>query len=139
MLARRTGRADDADVEEVAGEVFLALVKGDGRLLRRYRPEFRLTTYLGVICRTEVGKCLRRRRRAPLPFGEAAEDRPDPKARSPLASLARAERDAAVRSLRDVLGTLPERDRLLLSLRYVDGLDYGAIAEVLRVNRESVG
>jgi RNA polymerase sigma-70 factor (ECF subfamily) len=139
MIARRIGRADDADVEEVAGEVFLALWKGDARLLRRYRPEFRLTTYLGVICRTEVGKLLRRRGRAPVPAGEALEQHADPSAGSPLAALARDERREAIHGLRAALGALPERDRLLLSLRYVEGLDYGAIADVLRVNRESVG
>jgi RNA polymerase sigma-70 factor (ECF subfamily) len=139
MLARRTGSAQDSDVEEVASEVFLALVRGDARLLRRYRPEFRLTTYLGVICRTEVGKHLRRRNRTPAPGGEAVEARDDPAAPQPLAEVARRERDAAVTGLLRVLQTLPERDRLLLSLRFVDGLDYGAIAEVLRVHRESVG
>jgi RNA polymerase sigma factor (sigma-70 family) len=139
MLARRVGRADDADVEEVGAQVFLALWKGDARLLRRYRPEFRLTTYLGVICRTEVGKLLRRRGRVPLPLGDAAEDQADPSASSPLSALAGEERRAAVAGLREALLGLPDRDRLLLSLRFVDGLDYGEIAEVLRLNRESVG
>jgi len=139
MLLRRTGSAGDADVEEVCAEVFHGLLKGEARLLRRYRPEFRLSTYLGVICRTEVGKLLRRRGRAPSPAGDAVEERSDPKAASPLSSLVHAERDAAVRGLRAALAGLPERDRLLLSLRYVDGLDYGAIAEVLRLHRESVG
>jgi RNA polymerase sigma-70 factor (ECF subfamily) len=139
MLARRTGFAQDSDVEEIAGEVFLSLVRGDARLLRRYRPEFRLTTYLGVICRTEVGKHLRKRNRVPRPGGEAVEACADPSSPSPLGEVARRERETAVRGLLDVLASLPERDRLLLSLRYVDGLDYGAIAEVLRVHRESVG
>jgi RNA polymerase sigma-70 factor (ECF subfamily) len=139
MLARRTGQASDADVEEVSGEVFLALWKGDARLLRRYRKEFRLTTYLGVICRTEVGKLLRRRGRTPIPVGDAVEDRPDAGQASPLLALAREERKTAIEGLRAALGTLPERDRLLLSMRYVENLDYGAIAEALRVHRESVG
>jgi hypothetical protein len=60
MLARRRGVASDADVDEVTGGVFLALVAHDRKLLHRYRPEFRLSTYLGVICRTEVGRLLRR-------------------------------------------------------------------------------
>ena len=60
MLERRTGRAGAADVDEIVSQVFLALCRGERRLLRRYRPEFRLSTYLGVICRTEVSKWLRR-------------------------------------------------------------------------------
>jgi RNA polymerase sigma-70 factor (ECF subfamily) len=139
MLYRRLGRASDADVEEVASEVFVALLKGDRRLLRRYRPEFRVTTYLGVICRTEVGKYLRRAGRHAAYGGEEVAERADPSLESPLQALARREREQALRALLPALERLPPRDRLLLSLRYVDGLDYGRIAAVLRVGRESVG
>jgi RNA polymerase sigma-70 factor (ECF subfamily) len=128
-------------VDEIVSRVFLALVRGERRLLRRYRPEFRLSTYLGVICRTEVGKHLRRRR--PLSLDEGSEDggQPpvDPAAESPLTVLVRKERDAAVASLRGALDRLPPRDRLLLQMKYLDGLDYAAIADALRVRRDSVG
>ena len=52
MLHRRTGRARDADVDEIGAEVFLALVRRDRILLKRYDPRYRLSTYLGVICRS---------------------------------------------------------------------------------------
>ncbi len=147
MLLRRTGRAADVDVDEIAACVFLALVKGERRLLRRYRPEFRLSTYLGVICRTEVGRWLRhpdRRHRGLGTGGDPAEaegalDPVDPRTESPLGALERKEREEAVLSLREALAALPERDRLLLSMRYLDGLDYGAIADALRLQRDSVG
>lgn len=147
MLLRRTGRAGDADVDEIGACVFLALLKGERRLLRRYRPEFRLSTYLGVICRTEVGRHLRHPERRQRAFGaggdggdRAAPPEPvDPHAESPLGALERRERDDAVFGLRAALAELPERDRLLLSMRYLDGLDYGAIADALRIQRESVG
>ncbi len=147
MLLRRTGRADDADVDEIAACVFLALVKGERRLLRRYRPEFRLSTYLGVICRTEVGRWARHPDRRHRGFGTGAEggegagtfDPPDAHTESPLGALERREREDAVLGLRDALADLPERDRLLLSMRYLDGLDYGAIAQALRIHRDSVG
>jgi RNA polymerase sigma-70 factor (ECF subfamily) len=143
MLARRTGSAPDAEVDEVASRVFLALVRGERRLLRRYRPEYRVSTYLGVVCRTEVGKHLRRRPR-PVASLSADEDGPaieprDPSAETPLEALARRERDEAAAGLRAALSRLPERDRLLLTLRFVDGLDYLRIAEILRIERESVG
>ena len=148
MLYRRTGRAADADVDEISAEVFAALLKGDCRLLRRYRPEFRVTTYLGVICRTEVGKYLRKGGRRPArgpvggvgdPGGEEVAQRADPAAESPLDALTRKEREVAIASLLPTLSRLPPRDRLLLTLKYVDGLDYAGIALVLRVGRESVG
>ncbi len=149
MLQRRTGRAADADVDEVTSGVFLALVKGERRLLRRYRPEFRLSTYLGVICRTEVGKYLRRSGSAALvsldarAAGEEGGAGPgppvDPSAENPLAALERKERETAILGVRAALERLAPRDRLLLSLRYIDGLDYVRIADVLRIHPESVG
>lgn len=141
LLSRRTGRADDVEVDEIVSRVFLALVRGERRLLRRYRPEYRLSTYLGVICRTEVGKHLRRRRPASLPIGgeEGADPPADPAATSPLSVLERKERDGAVASLREALKRLAPRDRVLLTLRYLDGLDYARIADVLRLEKDSVG
>lgn len=141
MLVRRTGRADESDVDEVVGGVFLALVKGDRRLLRRYRAEFRVSTYLGVICRTEVGRLLRSasRREAQLGDGPDGGGMADAGAESPLTSLERGEREAAIAGLRVALDALPPRDRLILTLKYLDDLDYGRIADVLRVRRDSVG
>ena len=144
MLDRRTGRAGPADVDEIMSQVFLALCRGERRLLRRYRPEFRLSTYLGVICRTEVSKWLRRPGPSTVSLSRDADDgggEPpvDPGAESPFAALARRERDDAILSLRAALERLGGRERMLLTLRYIDGLDYGRIAEVLRIQRDSVG
>lgn len=139
MLARRTGRAPDADVDEVVADVFLALLRRDRILLHRYNPRYRVSTYLGVICRTEVLRHLRRGNRRPGDLEDAARvpDRPGgPRATDTLHAQ---EREEALHSLRAALQTLSERDRLLLTLRYLDGLDYRAIAAALDVNPESVG
>jgi RNA polymerase sigma-70 factor (ECF subfamily) len=129
----------DADVDEVVAEVYLALLRRERLLLRRYDPAFRLSTYLGVICRTEVGRFTRRRTRhraAPLEGdgGLVAHG-----AAQPLDVLAQAERAQALGALRAALAELPTRDRLLLSLRYLEGLDYRAIGQALGLHAESVG
>lgn len=140
MLARRGAPVSDADVDDVVGGVFLALVRDERRLLRRYRPEFRLSTYLGVIVRTEVARRARRGSRAVSLDADPARGLPaDPKAEDPLASLGADERVAALRALRAALDAMPPRDRLLLTLRFLEGLDYGQIAAALHVQRESVG
>ena len=138
MLARRTGRADDAAVDEVVADVFLALLRRDRALLRQYDPRWRLSTYLGVICRTEVGRLLRRRRRMHTPLDTA----PEPRAEGPSpAGRAEAEEErlAEARRLREALDGLAPRDRLLLELRHLEGLDYRALAALLDVSEESVG
>ncbi len=143
MLARRRGVASDADVDEVTGGVFLALVAHDRKLLHRYRPEFRLSTYLGVICRTEVGRLLRRAGRTVSLEGDADErgggGHADPRAVSPLAALSVKERAAGLAALRAALAALPGRDCLLLTMKFIEGLDYAQIAEVLHLQRDSVG
>ena len=139
MLARRTGRAKDADVDEVVAEVFLALVRRDRILLHRYNPRYRLSTYLGVITRTEVLRLLRRGNRLPhgledaarIPAREGAGDAPR--------ALEERERTQAIHGLRAALEELPERDRLLLTMKYLDGLDYRSIGAALGLNPESVG
>ena len=123
----------------MAAEVYLALLRRDRLLLVRFDPRFRLSTYLGILCRTEVLRWLRRRGRAGV-----ALDRPEgipgpPVGEGPLALLAPAERDEALQALRAALLDLPRRDRLLLELRYLDGLSYRGIAEALDLAPESLG
>jgi RNA polymerase sigma-70 factor (ECF subfamily) len=139
MLARRTGRARDADVDEVVAEVFLALVRRDRILLKRYDPRYRLSTYLGVITRTEVLRLLRRGNRLPHTLEDAGRIPEPTAAGNPARQLEERERAAAIQGLRAALTELPERDRLLLTMKYLDGHDYRTIGSALGVNPESVG
>jgi len=139
MLFRRTGHARDADVDEISAEVFLALVRRDRILLKRYDPRYRLSTYLGVICRTEVLRHLRRGNRLPGELQEAGRIQDRPGALGPANTLEDRERSRAIRGLRAALHELPERDRRLLTMKYLDGLDYRSIGAALNVNPESVG
>ena len=139
MLSRFTRRAADTDVDEIVAEVFLALLRRDRILLHRYNPEYRLSTYLGVISRTEVLRFLRRGRRKPGDLEEAERIEDKSTNRGPSGTLEEQERQEAIQTLRAALQQLSERDRLLLTLRYLDGLDYRAIGEALGVNPESVG
>lgn len=127
MLHGRTGQAVDADVDEIVSEVFLALLRRDRTLLRRYDPRWRVATWLGVLTRTAVTRLLRRRRRPPSEAvaREARDDEP-------------ARRDMR-RAIREALDGLGARERLLLRLRHLEGLDYAAIAEALGIEPSSVG
>lgn len=139
MLARRTGRARDADVDEIVGEVFLALVRRDRILLHRYDPQYRVSTYLGVICRTEVLRHLRRGNRLPRELEQTGHIPQRAGSLGPARTLEDQERTAAIESLREALRKLPERDRALLTMKYLEGMDYRAIGEALDVNPESIG
>ena len=139
MLLRRTGAAPDADVDEIVADVFLALLRRERVLLHRYDPTYRLSTYLGVICRTEVLRHLRRSNRLPRDLEDTTQIPEPPGVRGPARSLEEQERLKAVQGIRDALGELSDRDRQLLTMRYLEGLDYRAIGQALDVNPESVG
>lgn len=139
MLHRRTGRARDADVDEIGAEVFLALVRRDRILLKRYDPQYRLSTYLGVICRTEVLRHLRRGNRLPHDLEEPGRLPERDGTLGPSRALEDRERVAAITSLREALEQLEERDRLLLTMKYLDGMDYRSIGDALGINPESIG
>lgn len=138
MLSRGPAAAQDADVDEVCGEVFLALLRHDRRLLRRYDPTWRLSTWLGVICRSAAARLGRRRRPQLLadPEEAAAGRACEP---DPAAGLLAEERREALDRLRQGLLRLGERDRLLLTLRFLDGRSYREIAAALELNPQSVG
>lgn len=139
MLHRRTGRARDTDVDEIGAEVFLALVRRDRILLKRFDPQYRLSTYLGVICRTEVLRHLRRGNRLPHDLEEPARLPERDGTLGPSRTLEDQERMAAITSLREALEELEERDRLLLTMKYLDGMDYRSIGDALGINPESIG
>lgn len=140
MLARRIGRVvADPDVDEVVAEVFLALLRRDRQLLHRYDPRWRVATYLGVICRTAVSRRLGRRRRTWSGLDHAAELPARLPPDTPLASLTGDERADVRARLEEEMTELSPRDRLLLKLRYFDGLDYRALAVALAVRPASVG
>ena len=139
MLHRRTGRARDVDVDEVAAEVFLALVRRDRILLKRYDSQYRLSTYLGVICRTEVLRHLRRGNRLPRDLEEPGRLPERDGTLGPARTLEDRERMDAIQSLREALEQLEERDRLLLTMKYLEGMDYRSIGEALDINPESIG
>lgn len=144
VLARRgltykTGRGSDGDVDDVISGVFLALLRHERRLLKRYNPEYAVSTYLGVITRTEVSRLLRKSWRHPKALGEAERLEDPDVGVGPLHSLQERERQEAVGLVREAMTQLPDRDQLLLYSRYFEGLDYTAIAALVSVSPESVG
>lgn len=139
MLSRSLAVVGDADVDEVVADVFLALLRRERVLLKRYDPTFRVSTYLGVICRSEVGRLLRRRGSPARASSLEAEQAPVAPGPGPPEVAAAAERAQALTQLRAALADLGPRDRLLLTMRFLEGHDYRAIGAALQLSPESVG
>lgn len=121
------------DLNDICENTFLAFVKGDFALLRSYNDSFALSTYVGVVARTQAGRFARRRRTS-----SSDVDVSELPSRSIDPAVAVEEGDLRA-ALRETLDALPERDRSILTMFYFSDRDYRAIAADLGISPNSVG
>lgn len=142
-LAGARGRLPDPDeVADVKNEVLAWLVGDEGRVLRTYRGESKITSWLGVL----VGRRARRiaARGAGLAMKTVSFDALGPEASSHLAMTRGGEGEAEARSsaleaLGAAIEELPERDRVLIRGAFFDQRSYVDLAQELGVRADSVG
>ena len=125
------------DVEDLAAEVLLQIVAADYAVLRQFRGESSLATYLTVIARRICVHELAGRAAAkevqPQANGrevEGAETEESRKSRLGLESLEEVEK---------LLGRLPSRERQVVRLYYLEGRSYEEISTELNVPVNSIG
>ncbi len=115
-----------AEAEDAAQDTFLKAF----RKRRSLREPERFAPWLLAIARHQALDHLRRRRFVPLP--EDADDRlPDHAAVRPDELLDAAENHARLRA---VLATLPERHRIALTLRYLEGHDCRTVESAMSLS-----
>lgn len=115
--ARRFG-ASEADVEDAVSEVFLELLKDDGRVLKSYRGGAAFTTWLTVVAHRVA---IREFTRKKPPIPPSREPR-----RSDSEILAQLEK-------------LPERDRRALVMFHIEEKSYRDLSAELRIPLDQVG
>lgn len=122
------------DVEDLAAEVFLGIVDDDYKVLRDFRKEAALPTYLTVVARRIcVKEMVKRKREAELGHVTAsravvAEDVSDET--EPIATAEEVER---------MLKDLEERDAEVVRLYHLKYLNYRQIGKQLGIPENSVG
>jgi RNA polymerase sigma-70 factor (ECF subfamily) len=114
---------DRAEAMDIAQETFLKLLGS----IRDFRADASFESWL---YRIVVNRCLdhKRRGRRWLPFLDGLLDAVSAPAESALHRLLRAEQEQSVQS---IVGKLPDEQRIVVVLRYTEGLSYDQIAEVL--------
>jgi RNA polymerase sigma-70 factor, ECF subfamily len=130
-LVRAAAVVSPRDAEDVAQKVCAMLLEADARLLRSFRGQSTFSTWLIGIVRNQALMQLRRDK-----LGAALPPREPPKGRGPLEDLMAAENEE---QLAAALAAIPPRDRLLLTLHYLDELPHARIAAVLGIAVNSVG
>jgi RNA polymerase sigma-70 factor (ECF subfamily) len=137
-ILSRAHRRQRADIDEVAAEVWLQLVKDDMRKLRMFDPArgTKLATWIATIACNTARDALRSAARRP-PLADAGElpDIRDDHQPSPLATLVDKQRWEQANTL---LRELSARDREFVELFFRDGLDADAVAAAMRINRKTV-
>jgi RNA polymerase sigma-70 factor, ECF subfamily len=121
------------DVEDVAAEVMLQIVANDYAVLRQFRGQSSLATYLTVVGRRICGHELTRRQsiREQSTSGVQAHLREDrPRATAGLESLEEVQR---------LLRKLPTREREVVRLFYLEGRSYEEISSELHIPVNTIG
>jgi RNA polymerase sigma-70 factor (ECF subfamily) len=126
------------DTEDLAAEVLLQIVDKDYNVLRQFRGQSSLATYLTVIARRicvhELARKMAAREVQPRTDGQQRElvEEPEepPKTELGLESL---------EEVQKLLNKLPARDREIVRLYYLEGRTYEEISTELNVTVNSIG
>lgn len=121
------------DVEELASEVFLALVDRDLAILRHFRGESSLATYLTVVARRVVVRELLRRRTAASLQSIAARQRPADEGDSTEERLSNREQ------VERLLQALDSPEAEIMRLYHLEGKSYREISSQVGMPENSVG
>jgi RNA polymerase sigma-70 factor, ECF subfamily len=125
------------DTEDLAAEILLQIVQGDYSILRQFRNQSSLATYLTVIARRICVHELARRasaRELEPSHEERAKAEADhdeaPKPRLGLENLEEVEK---------LLSKLPSREREIVRLYYLEGRSYEEISTAMHAPVNSIG
>ncbi|MGE0608356.1 MAG: RNA polymerase sigma factor [Pirellulales bacterium] len=134
----RSIRLSSEDREDLCAEVFLAIVKDNFAVLRRFRAQSSLATYLAVIARrVTVRALLNRKTAAPLSAVEqdSAMGRSD--GHGPHADFEQRVTDR--QEVERLMGELDEDEAEIVRLYHLEGKTYQQISHDLDIPENSVG
>jgi RNA polymerase sigma-70 factor (ECF subfamily) len=123
-----------ADIEDLASEVFLAIVDDDYAVLRRFKGTSSLPTYLTVVARrVTVREVIKRVRQAELGHTHAHRAILTEENSSEVEAIATAE------EVERMLGALSGREAEVVKLYHLKYLNYRQIGKQLGIPENSVG
>jgi len=128
-ISRRQYRLSHPDSEDVLAQILEKLWKNDREALRRWRNDSPLETYLAVVTNRFCLMRLRSAKRLPPTTGiEELES---------IAALAPSDTGESIerwKRCKEALAGLPDRDRRIIEMRYLSGLEYDAIMTQLGIS-----
>lgn len=122
------------DREDLAAEVFLAIVSNDLAVLRRFRGESSLATYLTVVARRVVVRELLRRKTS-----STLNDAANAVAHAADGSPPHEQRIDDREQVERLIGTLDDDEAQVVRLYHLDGLSYEQISSQVGIPQNSIG
>jgi RNA polymerase sigma-70 factor (ECF subfamily) len=128
----RSIRLTPQDREDLVADVFLEIVKEDYAILRHFRGESSLSTYLTVVSRRVVTQQLLKRK----PAARLGDDQSDRNGHEPAQDLERVQdRDEVER----LLGELEGAEAQVVRLFHLEGKSYQEISSAVGMPENSIG
>lgn len=129
----RSFRLSNQDVEDLAHEVFVAMLADEMACLRRFRGDSSLATYLTVIARRVVVHHLLQRRAAPTTSDTVEmSDVPDH-------SASVEDRIESQEEVERLLSELEGQERDVVRLYHLEGKSYHEISDQLGIGKNNIG
>jgi RNA polymerase sigma-70 factor (ECF subfamily) len=126
-----------ADREDLCAEVFLGIIKDNFGVLRRFRGQSSLATYLTVVARRIVVREVIRRKISPIVVTEPAADRPEAAGNGPHTDLV--DRISDREEVERLLEELDGQEAAAVRMYHLEGKSYREIAEALGLAENSIG
>jgi RNA polymerase sigma-70 factor (ECF subfamily) len=122
------------DTEDLAAEVLLQIVANDYAVLRQFRGQCSLASYLTVIARRICVHELARRvaAREVQPAADHSDHEPEQE-------MPRAQGLESLEEVQKLLSKLPSREREVVRLHYIEGRTYEEISTELKIPVNSIG
>lgn len=126
-----SARLRPEDNEDVVADILLQIVANDYAVLRQFRGNSSLGTYLAVVARRICVHEITRRLGGP---GQVADgQRPEPEAPAGSAGL------ESLEEVQQLLGKLPPKERDVVRLYYLEGRTYEEISAEVEIPVNSIG
>jgi RNA polymerase sigma-70 factor (ECF subfamily) len=131
----RSVRITDQDREDVAAEIFLALVRDDFAVLRHFRGQSSLATYLTVVARRVVVRELMKRK-SPPSLGQSAKAMA---ASSDYHALPVEQRISDREEVEQLLAQLNAPEAEVVRMYHLEGASYREISHKVGMPENSIG
>ncbi|QDU38490.1 RNA polymerase sigma factor [Maioricimonas rarisocia] len=129
----RSVRLGADDVDDLCSEVFVTLLKDDFAVLRNFRGQSSLATYLTVVSRRLVVREMARRRKAAA-MGHVDAHQPDV-----VGHLPEEQRIDDVDEVQQLMQHLPANEAEIVRQYHLEGKTYRQISSSLKISQNSIG